>query len=169
VTSAGQRVAVTAVFHLVGPTTYMYNLTVQGMHTYYVLAGATAVLVHNSGPCGPAKGAAGEARAAQELQDRGYTIMGTHVKLEAKDGTVSYVDIVATRNGPGLGAPEYFEVKNGPSARMSPQQKTVYGQLGDGGGVILRSDQLSSWGLKSGDLLPEADVNVMLYGGAKAW
>ncbi|MER5431345.1 polymorphic toxin-type HINT domain-containing protein [Streptomyces sp. NPDC002588] len=147
----------------------MYNLTVQQLHTYYVLAGATPVLVHNSGPCGPAKGAAGEARAVQELQDRGYTIMGTHVKLEAKDGTTSYVDVVATRNGPGLGAPEYFEVKNGPSAKLSPQQKTVYGQLSDSGDVILRTDQLNSWGLKSGDLLPQADVSVILYGGAKAW
>ena len=146
-----------------------YNPTVDGLHTYYVLAGETPVLVHNSGPCGPAKGAVGEARAVQELQDRGYTIMGTHVKLEAKDGTISYVDVVATRNGPGLGAPEYFEVKNGPSARLSPQQKTVYGQLGDSGDVILRSDQLSSWGLNSGDLLPQADVNMILYGGAKAW
>ncbi|MEU1514716.1 RHS repeat-associated core domain-containing protein [Streptomyces sp. NPDC005811] len=115
------------------------------------------------------KGKEGEARAAQELQDRGYTIMGTHVKLEAKDGTESFVDFIATRQGPGLGAPEYFEVKNGPSAKLSPQQKTVYGQLGDSGDVILRSDQMSAWGLKSGDLLPQADVNVILYGGAKAW
>ncbi|MEU1148121.1 polymorphic toxin-type HINT domain-containing protein [Streptomyces sp. NPDC005863] len=30
-----------------------YNLTVRGLHTYYVLAGATPVLVHNSTPCGP--------------------------------------------------------------------------------------------------------------------
>ncbi|WP_371792425.1 polymorphic toxin-type HINT domain-containing protein [Streptomyces sp. NBC_01471] len=29
-----------------------YNLTVDELHTYYVLAGATPVLVHNSGPCG---------------------------------------------------------------------------------------------------------------------
>ncbi|MGQ5652507.1 hypothetical protein ACUJ8H_21070, partial [Streptomyces sp. EKR5.2] len=30
-----------------------YDLTVGGLHTYYVLAGATPVLVHNSGPgCG---------------------------------------------------------------------------------------------------------------------
>ncbi|MGW3275999.1 polymorphic toxin-type HINT domain-containing protein, partial [Streptomyces kronopolitis] len=28
-----------------------YNLTVNGLHTFYVLAGATPVLVHNSGPC----------------------------------------------------------------------------------------------------------------------
>ncbi|MEU1034383.1 hypothetical protein ABZ402_37880 [Streptomyces mirabilis] len=28
----------------------MYNLTVQQLHTYYVLAGETPVLVHNCGP-----------------------------------------------------------------------------------------------------------------------
>lgn len=30
-----------------------YNLTVDDLHTYYVLAGETPVLVHNSGPCDP--------------------------------------------------------------------------------------------------------------------
>ncbi|MFV2104630.1 polymorphic toxin-type HINT domain-containing protein [Micromonospora sp. LOL_024] len=30
-----------------------YNLTVDELHTYYVLAGGTPVLVHNTGPCGP--------------------------------------------------------------------------------------------------------------------
>ncbi|MFD3538995.1 ricin-type beta-trefoil lectin domain protein [Streptomyces sp. NPDC058662] len=30
-----------------------YNLTVASLHTYYVLAAATPVLVHNSGPCDP--------------------------------------------------------------------------------------------------------------------
>ncbi|NEA59600.1 hypothetical protein G3I60_36945 [Streptomyces sp. SID13666] len=146
-----------------------YNLTVDRLHTYYVVAGETPILVHNGGPCGPIKGAAGEARAIQELQDRGYTIMGEHVKLEGKRGAVSYIDIVATRNGSGLGAPEYFEVKNGPGAKLSRPQKIVYGQLGDGGNVILRTDKLEMWGLKNGDLLPQADVNVILYGGAKAW
>jgi RHS repeat-associated protein len=33
----------------------MYNLTVDGIHTYYVMAGSTSVLVHNTGgdPCDP--------------------------------------------------------------------------------------------------------------------
>ncbi|MFD3551253.1 polymorphic toxin-type HINT domain-containing protein [Streptomyces goshikiensis] len=30
-----------------------YNLTVDDLHTYYVLAGSTPILVHNSTPCGP--------------------------------------------------------------------------------------------------------------------
>jgi hypothetical protein len=32
-----------------------YNLTVADLHTYYVLAGSTPVLVHNSGPCPTAR------------------------------------------------------------------------------------------------------------------
>jgi RHS repeat-associated protein len=41
---------VTAV-HTHPGTADMYNLTVDQLHTYYVLAGATPVLVHNSGGC----------------------------------------------------------------------------------------------------------------------
>ncbi|WP_431776354.1 polymorphic toxin-type HINT domain-containing protein [Streptomyces cucumeris] len=37
-----------------------YDLTVNGVHTYYVLAGATPVLVHNSGPCTARAGRAQE-------------------------------------------------------------------------------------------------------------
>jgi hypothetical protein len=39
-----------------GPTVAAaaYNLTVEDLHTYYVIAGETPVLVHNTGPCGPA-------------------------------------------------------------------------------------------------------------------
>ncbi|MFZ3544026.1 polymorphic toxin-type HINT domain-containing protein [Streptomyces sp. 4.24] len=148
-------------------TVKTYNFTVEELHTYYVLAGTTPILVHNN--CSIKKGKEGEARARQELIDRGYSIMGEHVKLEGKKGDVSYVDIVATRIGPGLGAPEFFEVKNGPGAKLSRPQKAVYGQMGNGGGVILRSEKLGSWGLRSGDLLPESDVSLILYGGAKAF
>ncbi|AWW42162.1 hypothetical protein DN051_40150 [Streptomyces cadmiisoli] len=45
-----------------------YNLTVDDLHTYYVLAGATPVLVHNSGGCNVADGPRLQARlAAEEL------------------------------------------------------------------------------------------------------
>lgn len=37
-------------------TARVYNLTVAGTHTYYVLAGETSVLVHNSTPCTPVIG-----------------------------------------------------------------------------------------------------------------
>ncbi|MEV6486988.1 RHS repeat-associated core domain-containing protein [Streptomyces sp. NPDC051576] len=45
-TSAGTWVQITAVHHRV-QTTSVYNLTVDGFHTYYAAAGTTAVLVHN--------------------------------------------------------------------------------------------------------------------------
>ncbi|MGY3678329.1 RHS repeat-associated protein [Streptomyces sp. TE33382] len=49
-TSNGTWVQITAVTHHTTTTT-VYNLTVADLHTYYVLAGETPVLVHNSGPC----------------------------------------------------------------------------------------------------------------------
>ncbi|NJP49210.1 hypothetical protein HCJ93_03745 [Streptomyces sp. SBST2-5] len=52
-TSAGTWVQITAIRHHIRSTA-VYNLTVDGLHTYYVLAGQTPVLVHNSGGCIPA-------------------------------------------------------------------------------------------------------------------
>lgn len=53
-TSAGTWVQITAI-RSYSETTRVHNLTVQDPHTYYVLAGATPVLVHNCGsrPDGP--------------------------------------------------------------------------------------------------------------------
>ncbi|MFJ7195342.1 MULTISPECIES: RHS repeat-associated core domain-containing protein [unclassified Streptomyces] len=48
-TSAGTWVQITATKHRT-QSTKVYNLTVDDLHTYYVLAGATPVLVHNCGP-----------------------------------------------------------------------------------------------------------------------
>ncbi|MFG3044351.1 RHS repeat-associated core domain-containing protein [Streptomyces sp. NPDC048241] len=45
-TSAGTWVQITAIRHR-DRTASAYNLTVDGLHTYYVLAGSAAVLVHN--------------------------------------------------------------------------------------------------------------------------
>ncbi|MFD3739086.1 RHS repeat-associated core domain-containing protein [Streptomyces sp. NPDC058629] len=47
-TSAGAWIQVVAV-RAYGEATTVYNLTVEDLHTYYVLAGATAILVHNCG------------------------------------------------------------------------------------------------------------------------
>ncbi len=48
-TSANTRVQVTAVKRWTTPNTRVHNLTVARLHTYYVVAGATPVLVHNCG------------------------------------------------------------------------------------------------------------------------
>ncbi|MDX2394980.1 HINT domain-containing protein [Streptomyces sp. DK15] len=47
-TSAGTHVQITAVKRWTSPAN-VHNLTVADLHTYYVLAGATPVLVHNCG------------------------------------------------------------------------------------------------------------------------
>jgi RHS repeat-associated protein len=47
-TSAGTRAQITAVERWTSPDATVHNLTVSALHTYYVLAGETPVLVHNS-------------------------------------------------------------------------------------------------------------------------
>ncbi|MCX4468532.1 polymorphic toxin-type HINT domain-containing protein [Streptomyces albidoflavus] len=49
-TDHGDLVSVVAMRHYTEHAT-TYNLTVEGIHTYYVLAGETPILVHNSGGC----------------------------------------------------------------------------------------------------------------------
>ena len=51
-TAAGPTVMVLAVTSFAGER-WMRDLTVDGVHAYYVLAGRTPVLVHNNGPCEP--------------------------------------------------------------------------------------------------------------------
>ncbi|MDX3855797.1 Hint domain-containing protein, partial [Streptomyces sp. AK02-01A] len=53
-TGAGTLVQITAVEHWTAPDETVYNLTVSDLHTYYVLAGTTPILVHNTdgGTCG---------------------------------------------------------------------------------------------------------------------
>jgi hypothetical protein len=98
-----------------------YNLTIDTLHMYYVLAGTTPVLVHNAGCATVAKGAAGEARAVQELQDRGYDIVGQQISVRTSAANVR-IDIVATRNGQTY----FFDAKNGPYAGFTKNQ----GRLG---------------------------------------
>ncbi|MBE3013090.1 DNRLRE domain-containing protein [Microbispora sp. NEAU-D428] len=50
-TSAGTYVKVVSLQHRVVSRQRVHNLSVEGIHAYYVLAGAVPVLVHNSGLC----------------------------------------------------------------------------------------------------------------------
>jgi hypothetical protein len=51
-TPDGTTIAVDGLDRSTAHTDTAYNLTVTDIHTYYVLAGDTPVLVHNTGPCG---------------------------------------------------------------------------------------------------------------------
>ncbi|MFF5210866.1 polymorphic toxin-type HINT domain-containing protein [Streptosporangium sp. NPDC000396] len=50
-TSSGTYVQVSATIQWTVPHQHVHNLTVEDLHTYYVLAGETPVLVHNNGGC----------------------------------------------------------------------------------------------------------------------
>ncbi|MFJ6570663.1 polymorphic toxin-type HINT domain-containing protein [Streptomyces sp. NPDC091292] len=52
-TSAGTKVQITAIERRTAEDATVHNLTVADLHTYYVLAGATPVLVHNCGGAVP--------------------------------------------------------------------------------------------------------------------
>lgn len=67
-TSAGTHVQITAVARWTAAGETVHNLTVRDTHTYYVLAGATPVLVHNSG--GTECGASGLQQRAEDLQNQ---------------------------------------------------------------------------------------------------
>ncbi|MFE3599992.1 polymorphic toxin-type HINT domain-containing protein [Streptomyces sp. NPDC059142] len=58
-TSSGTHIQITAIKTWTQPAT-VHNLTVADIHTYYVLAGATPVLVHNSNGCGVARNEKGQ-------------------------------------------------------------------------------------------------------------
>jgi hypothetical protein len=97
------------------------DLSISNLHAYYVQAGTILVLVHNSGCETVNKGKAGEARAAQELQDRGYEIVGEQISVRTAAANVR-IDIVATRGGQTY----FFDAKNGKYAGFTKNQ----GRLG---------------------------------------
>ncbi|WP_308050725.1 ricin-type beta-trefoil lectin domain protein [Streptomyces sp. TRM72054] len=66
-TSAGTYVQITAVERWTAPDATVHNLTVSSLHTYYVLAGATPVLVHNCGTGDPRVFAVDSAGTAEIL------------------------------------------------------------------------------------------------------
>jgi RHS repeat-associated protein len=65
-TSAGTHIQITAVTRHTSPSTTVHNLTVANLHTYYVLAGATPVLVHN---CGGARFEVDSSGVASDLEN----------------------------------------------------------------------------------------------------
>ena len=100
-TSAGTYVQVAAVERWTAHDQRAYNLTVDGIHTFYVAAGDAAVLVHNCGPqliAGPklgvlrvsaAKPSASEVRAAEHMAAKGHRVSLRDPVGTRKDGLTS--------------------------------------------------------------------------------
>ncbi|WP_369275786.1 polymorphic toxin-type HINT domain-containing protein [Streptomyces sp. R11] len=80
-----------------------YNLTVAGLHSYYVLAGATPILVHNSGPnCGvPAGGRNGDRLGGEDFHGSDYSL----------DEMVEFVNGHTGGGNPAMGRPSATEVE----------------------------------------------------------
>ncbi|MFE7590087.1 polymorphic toxin-type HINT domain-containing protein [Kitasatospora sp. NPDC057512] len=90
-TETGQDTTVVAV-HQVSGRQAMYNLTVEGLHTYFVGAGGTALLVHNACPKPDKYGANGSIRymGTDELgRARGAhgSIQGWMLRTKTQNGT----------------------------------------------------------------------------------
>jgi hypothetical protein len=130
-----------------------YNLTVDGLHTYYVLAGETPVLVHNSGGCPtgaprsadgkfskrngePGRdGAADEANAWDQLEMDGAVVMRNETAVSAPGMRVRKYDGTVEINGQWYG----IEVKGG-TAKKNPQQRQFDDWLNTPGNTVTTSD-----------------------------
>ncbi|MEV4179640.1 RHS repeat-associated core domain-containing protein [Nonomuraea sp. NPDC049709] len=158
-TGSGTYVQVTALSKRTAGEQRVHNLTVAGKHTYYVLAGTSNVLVHNAPLACRAKGLAGEARAKQELLDKGYNIVGEQLTIRAANGVKVRVDFVAMRNGKLY----LFDVKNGPKAGFTKNQgrRGGYASVEAAGGTFTgRKAQRA--GLK-GRVIGATDVLIIQY------
>ncbi|MFF3425716.1 RHS repeat-associated core domain-containing protein [Streptomyces sp. NPDC002602] len=100
-TGAGTRVQITAVSHRTQQVT-VYNLTVDGLHSYYVGVRGADVLVHNSTPgCGPhlALGIlhirGGERNVLANFAERLGAVTYTHKMFGIRPGAAMNSDMVA--------------------------------------------------------------------------
>ncbi|MFV2117301.1 LamG-like jellyroll fold domain-containing protein [Streptomyces sp. Act-28] len=130
-----------------------YDLSVDGLHTYHVLAGEAPVLVHNSGGCPigaprsadgkfskrngePGRdGAADEANAWDQLEMDGAVVMRNETAVSAPGMRVRKYDGTVEINGQWYG----IEVKGG-TAKKNPQQRQFDDWLNTPGNTVTTSD-----------------------------
>ena len=110
------------------------------------------------GGIGPVlKGQEGVQRAIGELRAQGYSIEGQEVTIQTPVGRTR-VDIVARDANGNL----IFEVKNGPSARVNPNQERVFQYIRQHGGTPVGANAKNA-GLPAGGQIPPTPVNVIQY------
>ncbi|MEU6057296.1 polymorphic toxin-type HINT domain-containing protein [Streptomyces sp. NPDC047097] len=104
-----------------------YNFTVNGLHTYYVLAGQTALLVHNSnGWCGPGLRTASEA---------GFSPTDSKRIQNAADKAGQPIIVVGSRaNGTPNPTSDWDYILSGPSRTRHSVKNSLPRGTGDGEG-----------------------------------
>ncbi|MEV4313779.1 RHS repeat-associated core domain-containing protein [Actinocrispum sp. NPDC049592] len=152
-TPAGERATLTGAMNF-GGLAVMYDLTVGTTHTFYVLAGDTPILVHNSscriplgngtfkypdgsirdakghfaGSTGARVGASAEANAWDHLETEGLKVVRGTVGVRGNGGQLRYYDgAIDVGNGRYLG----IEVKSGGASR-TPEQTSFDTWVGQG-------------------------------------
>ena len=120
-TPTGRRIAVAGIQPGSARTTVAYNLTVADIHTYYVIAGNTAVLVHNEG----------DDRISGTIVSRGTMKIQIYANdhgpphAHLKDGRV---DIQIGQNGKPLDADTTLNSRQ--QAFVDENIKTIRGRIG---------------------------------------
>ncbi|AWW42152.1 polymorphic toxin-type HINT domain-containing protein [Streptomyces cadmiisoli] len=104
-----------------------YNLTIDGLHTYYVLAGQTPVLVHNSnGWCGPGLRTASEAGISPNDAKR--------IQNAANKSGQPIIVVGSRANGTPNAASDWDYILSGPSRTRHGVKNSLPRGTGDGEG-----------------------------------
>ena len=131
-------------------TSTTYNLTVNGLHTYYVLAGNTPVLVHNDScpVSGRSHGDLGELASFNRLRDAGYTNIIAEPQFMNHLGQNFRGDFIARAPD---GRIVVVDAKTGRGSVVSFNQEVGYGDLMSNRGAIVNTSRLEkAFGIKSG-------------------
>lgn len=161
-TTNGTSVPITAVRRYTSPTR-AYNLTIDHLHTYHVLAGDVPVLVHNAnvGACpvsGAPHGKMGEAATRQRLQDEGYRNITPEVRFLTAGGVEFRADFVARTPGGNWVA---VEAKTGRGAKITPGQEVGYPALSSTGAMV-DTRKLTQFGMPKGSMVT-MDLEIDLW------
>ena len=101
-----------------------------------------------NGGAGPVnQGKAGVAQSRTDATARGETVTGGEVTVEMPSGRRSRVDTVTTTQD---GSRNFVESKNGPNARLTPNQRELRDTLDSGGTVTPRGRRAEEAGLEPG-------------------
>jgi hypothetical protein len=119
-------------------------------------AGATGAAGGGLGPV--LKGQAGVNRAIAQIEAEGGTVVGREITVDA-GGVRARADLYV-RNADNTY--EFVEVKNGPNARLSPNQRTGYDAIRKGGGIP-RGGNAADARLPVGRPMPATPVREIWY------
>jgi hypothetical protein len=127
-----------------------YNLTVADVHTYYVLAGDTPVLVHNTGPVPGCGGPSYTSQSATHSYTHGHAANSPRIpgksRFRVTEGGQKFTDEVV--NFPGITPVTQANgriVYDVPNLGRGPVGWDRYGNPAYGGRVVIEGPNPGSW------------------------